>query len=50
MVMLGALLANMDLLSIEDVETALEEHLPERHKKFMGGNKAALRKGAEFIV
>lgn len=48
MVMLGALLANLDLLSIEDVETALEEHLPERHKKFLKGNKTALRKGAEF--
>jgi len=48
MVMLGALLANLDLLSIEAVETALEGHLPERHKKFLAGNKAALRKGAEY--
>jgi len=48
MVMLGALLANLDLLSIEAVETALEGHLPERHKKFLAGNKAALHKGAEY--
>jgi len=50
MVMMGSLLANLDLLSIEDVETALEEHMPERHKKFLAGNKAALRKGAEFAA
>jgi 2-oxoglutarate ferredoxin oxidoreductase subunit gamma len=46
MVMLGALLANADLLSLEALETALEDHLPERHKKFMPANKAALRQGA----
>lgn len=46
MVMLGALLANADLLSLEALETALEDHLPERHKKFLPANKAALRQGA----
>lgn len=48
MVMLGALLANLDLVTLEAVETALEAHMPERHKKFLAGNKAALRKGAEY--
>jgi 2-oxoglutarate ferredoxin oxidoreductase subunit gamma len=48
MVMLGALLGNLDLLSLEAVERALEAHMPERHKKFLPANKAALRKGAEF--
>jgi 2-oxoglutarate ferredoxin oxidoreductase subunit gamma len=48
MVMLGALLANMDLLSLDAVETALEAHLPERHKQFLDGNKTALRKGAAY--
>jgi len=48
MVMLGALLANLDLLLLESVEAALEAHLPERHKQFLEGNKQALRKGAEF--
>jgi 2-oxoglutarate ferredoxin oxidoreductase subunit gamma len=48
MVMLGALLANMNLLSLDALEKALEAHLPERHKKFLEGNKAALRKGAEY--
>jgi 2-oxoglutarate ferredoxin oxidoreductase subunit gamma len=46
MVMLGALLGNLDLLSLEAVEKALEAHLPERHKKFLAGNQVALRKGA----
>jgi len=50
MVMLGALLVNMDLLSLEAAEKALDAHLPERHKKFLGANKEALRKGAEFKV
>jgi 2-oxoglutarate ferredoxin oxidoreductase subunit gamma len=48
MVMIGALLANMDLLSLDAAEAALEAHLPERHKKFLEGNKKALRKGAEY--
>jgi len=46
MVMLGALLGNSDILSLGELETALEDHLPERHQKFMPANKAALREGA----
>ena len=48
MVMLGALLGNLDLLSLNAVDAALENHLPERHKKFLPVNKEALRRGAEF--
>jgi len=48
MIMLGALLANLDLLSLEAVEKALEAHLPARHHKFLPANKEALRKGATF--
>ncbi len=47
MVMLGALLGNLDLLSLDAVDAALENHLPERHKKFLPANKEALHKGAE---
>ena len=47
MVMLGALLGNLDLLPMEAIEKGLEGHLPERHKKFLEGNIKALRKGAE---
>ena len=46
MVMLGALLAHSDILSLEALEAALEDHLPERHKKLQPANKAALRQGA----
>jgi 2-oxoglutarate ferredoxin oxidoreductase subunit gamma len=48
MVMLGALLGNLDLLSVDAVVTGLENHLPERHKKFLSVNKEALRRGAEY--
>ena len=50
MIMLGAMLANMDLLSLEAIDRALDAHLPERHKRFLAGNKAALRKGAEYLA
>lgn len=46
MVMLGALLANADILTLDELEKALEDHLPERHHKFLPANKAALRLGA----
>jgi len=48
MVMLGALIGNMDLLSVDALEAGLEAHLPKRHQKFLEGNKAALRKGAAY--
>jgi len=48
MVMLGALLGNLDLLSLEAVGAALDRHLPERHKKLLPLNKEALRRGAEY--
>ena len=48
MVMIGALLGNLDLLSVDAVVTALENHLPERHKKFLPVNKEALRRGSEY--
>jgi len=50
MLLLGALLGNMDLLSIEAVEKALKAHLPERHKKFLPLNIEALHKGAAYVV
>lgn len=50
MVLIGALLGNLELLSIEAVEKALKAHLPERHKKFLPANIEALHKGATYIV
>lgn len=43
---LGALVQATGVLSLEAIEQALDDHLPERHRKLMGLNKEALRKGA----
>ena len=48
MVMLGALLANMDILPIEAVEKALKNHTAQRLQKFVEMNIQALRRGAEY--
>ncbi|MES0361539.1 MAG: 2-oxoacid:acceptor oxidoreductase family protein [Anaerolineales bacterium] len=48
-VMVGALLAQIPVLSIESIEKALEDHLPERHKKLLPLNFEALRAGEEFV-
>jgi 2-oxoglutarate ferredoxin oxidoreductase subunit gamma len=48
MVMLGALLERLPVLSIHAVEKALQNHLPARHKHLLGMNFEALRRGAEF--
>jgi 2-oxoglutarate ferredoxin oxidoreductase subunit gamma len=43
---LGALVKATGVVSLEAVEQALEDHLPERHRKLLGLNKEALRQGA----
>jgi len=48
-VMVGALLTEIPVLTIESIETTLQDHLPERHKKLLPLNYQALRKGAEFV-
>jgi 2-oxoglutarate ferredoxin oxidoreductase subunit gamma len=48
-VMVGALLAILPVLSIETIETALANHLPERHKKLLPLNFKALGAGEEFV-
>ncbi len=50
MVLLGALLANMDILPISSIEKALQEHLPERHQKLLGLNKHALKEGSTYLA
>ncbi|RME82128.1 MAG: 2-oxoacid:ferredoxin oxidoreductase subunit gamma [Caldilineae bacterium] len=47
-VLLGALLAQSQLLPLDMVEQALEKHLPERHQHLLPANKAALREGAGY--
>lgn len=48
MVMVGALLAKLPVLTIAALEKTLEEHLPARHKRLLPLNYQALRQGAEF--
>jgi len=43
---LGALVGATGMVRIEDVEKALEKNLPERHRKLLPLNFAALRRGA----
>lgn len=48
MVMVGALLAQFDLINLKDVEKALEAHLPARHKKLLPNNFRALERGYQL--
>jgi 2-oxoglutarate ferredoxin oxidoreductase subunit gamma len=50
MVMVGALLTRLPELNIQDIETALEVHLPERHKKLLQKNRLALMRGYETAL
>jgi len=45
-VLLGAYLAATGYLALEAVETALDNHLSERQRRFLASNKEALRRGA----
>jgi 2-oxoglutarate ferredoxin oxidoreductase subunit gamma len=49
MVMLGALLQALPVLSIEAVQKTLETHLPQRHKHLLPMNVQALQQGAELV-
>lgn len=46
--MVGALLARLPVLSLEDVERALETHMLSRHRDLMARNVLALREGARL--
>ncbi len=48
MVMLGALLEKLPVLTLDQVAEALNNHLPERHKKLLPMNLKALQRGAAF--
>lgn len=47
-VLLGAYLVATNMLPLEAVETALDLHLGERQRRYLGANKQALRRGAAF--
>ncbi len=44
----GALLVHLPVLSLEAIKKALEDHLPERHRKLLPLNFEALQVGSEF--
>lgn len=48
MIMLGAMLGILPVLPLAAIEKALEDHLPERHKRLLSMNYQALQQGAEF--
>jgi 2-oxoglutarate ferredoxin oxidoreductase subunit gamma len=45
-VTLGALVRATGILPLEAIETALADHLPERHRRWLEPNGRALRRGA----
>lgn len=47
-IMLGALMSKLPVLSLEAAAGALKNHLPERHKKLLPLNLEALKQGAAF--
>lgn len=48
--MLGALIEATGLLTLEHLENALAAHLPERHRRWLGPNGLALRRGAAIAA
>jgi len=48
MVMLGALISKLHVLSLEQIKAALDKHMPARHKHLLELNYEALQRGAEF--
>jgi 2-oxoglutarate ferredoxin oxidoreductase subunit gamma len=48
MVMLGALLDKLPIIPLKDIKSSLSAHLPERHKKLLPSNLAAIDQGAAF--
>lgn len=50
MVLIGALLANLDLLPSSAIEKSLKEHLPQRHHHLLPHNLEGMKRGAAFVV
>jgi 2-oxoglutarate ferredoxin oxidoreductase subunit gamma len=48
MVMLGALIEKLPILTNRELKAALKNHLPERHKKLLASNIEAIDKGSAF--
>jgi 2-oxoglutarate ferredoxin oxidoreductase subunit gamma len=50
MVLMGALLANLDILPAAAIEKSLKEHLPQRHHHLLPHNLQAMQRGSEYAV
>ena len=50
MVMLGGMLANMEILTLEAIEKSLRAHTPERQQKYLPLNLQALKQGATYLA
>jgi 2-oxoglutarate ferredoxin oxidoreductase subunit gamma len=50
MVMLGGMLANMEILTLEAIEKSLRAHTPERQQKYLPLNLQALKQGAAYLA
>ena len=48
MVLLGALLANLPVLSLDALQRSLQAHLPVRHHRLLPLNVLAMQRGAQF--
>jgi 2-oxoglutarate ferredoxin oxidoreductase subunit gamma len=48
LVLLGALLARLDVLSLEDVGAALDRHIPEHRRNLLEANLVALDRGSSI--
>lgn len=48
MIMVGAMIALKPILPLDAVKKALEEHIPERHKKTLSMNNEAMDRGYKF--
>lgn len=48
-VLLGALLATRQILPIEALKQAMQDHIPERRKRIIEPNKLALDRGIEYV-
>ena len=50
MIMVGAMIALSPILPLDVVKKALEEHIPERHKKTLPINFSAMDRGYDFAL
>jgi 2-oxoglutarate ferredoxin oxidoreductase subunit gamma len=47
LILVGALLQRMPIFTLEAIGASLGKHIPERHKKMLGANLLALKRGYE---